>query len=182
MKNLTAASFQVKMSIKIFINSILESVHLITVLLSTIKTKQISIITESEMPVKNSPLNVEMVKLMRENPAFLALKMSENAPQFVEMGKLNREKLVKTVLKMLVNVLLSVETEKSNREKLVKTVLKMSVNVLLSVEMEKENLLKTVLIVLLIYLFVPLLVEMEKLIQENPVMMVHKMGKTKNVP
>ena len=157
MKNLTAASFQVKMSIKIFINSILESVHLITALLSTIKTKQISIITESEMPVKNSPLNVEMVKLMRENPAFLALKMSVNVPQFVEMGKLNREKLVKTVLKMSVNVLLSVETE-------------------------KENLLKTVLIVLLMYLFVPLRVEMGKLIQEKPVMMANKMGKTKNVP
>ena len=156
MKSLTVASFQVKMSIKIFINSILESVHLITALLSTIKTKQISIITESEMPVKNSLLNVEMVKLMRENPAFLALKMSVNVLPFVETIKLNFEKLVKTVLKMLVNVLLSVE-------------------------MEKENLLKTVLIVLLIYLFVPLRVEMGKLIQEKPVMMVNKMEKTKNV-
>jgi len=66
---------------------------------------------ESEMPVKNSPLNVEMVKLMRENPAFLVLKMSVNVPQFVEMVKLNLEKLVKIVLKMLVNVLLSVEME-----------------------------------------------------------------------
>ena len=63
------------------------------------------------MPVKNSPPNVEMVKLMRENPAFLVLKMSENAPQFVEMGKLNREKLVKTVLKMYKDASLSVGME-----------------------------------------------------------------------
>ena len=61
------------------------------------------------MPAKILPLNVEMVKLMRENPAFLALKMSVNVPQFVETEKLNREKLVKIVLKMSVNVLLSVE-------------------------------------------------------------------------
>ena len=156
MKKLTVASFQVKMSIKIFINSILESVHLITALLSTIKTKQISIITESEMPAKISLLNVEMVKLMKGKAVFLAHKMSVNVLPFVETIKLNFEKLVKTVLKMLVNVLLSVE-------------------------MEKENLLKTVLIVLLIYLFVPLRVEMGKLIQEKPVMMVNKMEKTKNV-
>ena len=144
------------MSIKIFINSILESVHLITALLSIIKTKQISIITESEIPAKILPLNVEMVKLMRGKTVFLAHKMSVNVLPFVETIKLNFEKLVKTVLKM-------------------------SVNVLLSVEMEKENPLKTVLIVLLMYLFVPLRVEMEKSIQEKPVMMLNKMEKTKNV-
>ena len=52
------------------------------------------------MPVKNSPLNVEMVKLMRENPAFLALKMSVNVPQFVETERQSLEKPVETVLKI----------------------------------------------------------------------------------
>ena len=91
-------------------------------------------------------------------------------------------KLISKISVSHLQIKISVETEKSIKEKLVKPVLKMSVNVLLFVEMGKENLLKTVLIVLLMYLFVPLRVEMEKSIQEKPVMMANKMGKTKNVP